>query len=176
MKALYFLFTLDAFVIFSILLLIILIQTCVRISLINCFCPCSWLLACICSVSHSSACSHAQGRWGGILWFSKSKASPRVHIIDAAGGPARMPGHEAGWGREELADPWGAGQAELELQITLDIARCSVCNQDQTGSGWGRRKSLSISVKPACACVSPGWVGWHSWGRWWKCPTTSSSL
>lgn len=67
-----------------------------------------------------------------------------------------MPGHKAGWGWEELVDLWGAGQAGLELQIILEIASCSVCNQDQTGSGWGRRKSLSIFVKLACACVSPG--------------------
>ena len=66
-----------------------------------------------------------------------------------------MPGHKAGWGWEELADLWGAGQAGLELQIILEIASCSVCNQDQTGSGWGRWKSLSIFVKPAlCLCIS----------------------
>lgn len=64
-----------------------------------------------------------------------------------------MPGHEAWWGWEELADLWGAGQAGLELQIILEIASCSVCNQDQTGSGWGRRKSLSIFVKLVFACV-----------------------
>lgn len=64
-----------------------------------------------------------------------------------------MPGHNAWWGWEELADLWGGGG--LELQIILEIASCSVCNQDQTGSGWGRRKSLSIFVKPGfCLCVS----------------------
>lgn len=67
------------------------------------------------------------------------------------------------------------GRSGLEPQIILEIASCSVCNQDQTGSGWGRWKSLSIFVKPACACASPDWAGWHPLGRWWKCPTTSFS-
>lgn len=89
---------------------------------------------------------------------SSDSANQRPRLVSILSmlleGPVRMPGHKAGWGWEELAYLWGAGLAELELQITLDIASCSVCNQDQTGSGWGRRKSLSISVKPACACVS----------------------
>lgn len=66
-----------------------------------------------------------------------------------------MPGHKAWWGWEELADLWGAGQAGLELQIILEIASCSVCNQDQTGSGWGEEEvTVDFCQASFCLCVS----------------------
>lgn len=66
-----------------------------------------------------------------------------------------MLGHKAGWGWEELADLWGAGQAGLELQIILEIASCGVCNQDQTGSGWGEEEvTVDFCQASLCLCVS----------------------
>lgn len=60
-----------------------------------------------------------------------------------------MVGREAGWGW--TAHLSGAGQAGLEPQIILEIASCSVCNQDQTGSGWwggGGSHCQFLSSKP----------------------------
>lgn len=66
-----------------------------------------------------------------------------------------MPGHKARRGWEELADLWGAGQAELELQIILEIVSCGVCNQDQTGSGWGEEEvTVDFCQASFCPCVS----------------------
>lgn len=63
-----------------------------------------------------------------------------------------MPGHKAGRGWEELAYLWGAGQ---ELQIILEIASCSVCNQDQTGSGWGEEEvTVDFCQASLSLCVS----------------------
>lgn len=88
-----------------------------------------------------------------------------------------MPGHEARWGWEELADPWGAGQAGLEPQIILEIASCSVCNQDQTGSGAGGGGSHCrfLSSQPRACLVF--WLSGMTFAgaRRWKRPTVSSS-
>lgn len=49
----------------------------------------------------------------------------------------------------------GGGQAGLELQIILEIASCSVCNQDQTGSGWGEEEvTVDFCQASFCLCVS----------------------
>lgn len=63
-----------------------------------------------------------------------------------------MLGHEAGWGWKELAYLSGAGQAGLEPQIILEIASCSVCNQDQTGSGWGEEE-VTVDFCQASLCL-----------------------
>lgn len=66
-----------------------------------------------------------------------------VRIVDTAGGTQGMYG--GGWVANWLICCWGigrvggrAGPEIREEQIMLEIASCSVCNQDQTGfRGWG---------------------------------------
>lgn len=49
----------------------------------------------------------------------------------------------------------GQGRLELELQIILEIASCSVCNQDQTGSRWGEEEvTVDFCQASLCLCVS----------------------
>lgn len=99
----------------------------------------------------SSACSHTLWWWGGILWFSKSKASPPVHIIDAAGGAVEDAGAQgrvgvgrAGRsvggraGRAGAADYSGNCQLQClqsgsnrfrvgEEEVTVDFCQASLC-------------------------------------------------
>lgn len=70
-----------------------------------------------------------------------------------------MPGHKAWWGWEELADLLGRGGRASRAGAADYSGNCQLqCLQSGSNRfpGGGRRKSLSIFVKPAFACVSPG--------------------
>lgn len=122
------------------------------------FFPCSSLLAFICSVSHSSARSQAQGRWDGILWFSKSKASPRVHIINAAGGPSEDAGAQGrvGVGRASVSVGGRAGRAGAADYSGYCQLQCL-----QSGSNRFRVGEEEVTVDfcqaRLCLCLPAEW-------------------